>query len=317
MYPYGTSGGFGQMLDPATHPVGSPVFAVRPPYAHLMQPVPQPAVGPVDQIFNQPPGPPSNIGALLQGMSMPQPTAPAPTPAPAPQAAPMPMPGEEGPFISVAQASGEQSGGGWWDKLMGDDKFRQALLRTGLQMMQPVQPGQSPLGAGAAAISGGADYLQQLKNLEKKQNLEERHTAAQERTAAASEMSAQAAQTKAAETDSEKALREAQAKEAAAKANLYDRSGGRNQNKLPATREDFLKQASLKAFSEFSTAEDIMNVMQAAEIAANRIYGAAADKTPAGSVAAGLPPEKERVVGKVYELPTGKFKWTGTGWKKQ
>lgn len=51
---------------------------------------------------------------------------------------------------------------GWMElisKLHTDPELRMATIRTGLQLVQPVAPGQTPLGHTGQAIMGGIDYL--------------------------------------------------------------------------------------------------------------------------------------------------------------
>src|SRR4030067_534349 len=80
----------------------------------------------------------------------------APTLAPAPVAAPAPAKGLEGLKA------------GWFDFLKGvreNPEQQQAFLRMGLQLLQPVQPGQTTAGHVSQAALQGMDYLTQVKAL--------------------------------------------------------------------------------------------------------------------------------------------------------
>lgn len=322
-------GGVGGMAQPQLPPQMTPQ-GLPPPQGVMPQMPPnidmpgvmvggQPVAGPIASTLPQPPIVPQagepDLGQLLAGMMKPGATQPDVSATPTDTAM---SAQSSGPPNAVSAASPPAATPSLWDKLMSDDNFRAALMRTGLQMMQPIQPGQTPLGHSANAITGGLDYLQSARARQKQDELAKQKLGLETRQVGAQETTAAATATRAQETPSERDLRSAQAAEAKARAALYERSTGRGQaTKLPATREDFLKQASLKAFSEFSTPEDIMNVMQAAEIAADRIYGAAGAKASASASAGEVPPAAQRVVGHVYKTPKGDLRWTGTGWLPQ
>ena len=65
---------------------------------------------------------------------------------------------------------------GWLDvitKLLSDPTTGDAIMRIGLQMMQPVPVGQTPLGHAAGAVLGGMDYTERRRAGDKKETREE------------------------------------------------------------------------------------------------------------------------------------------------
>jgi len=102
----------------------------------------------------------------------------APTLAPAPVAAPAPAKGLEGLKA------------GWFDFLKGvreNPEQQQAFLRMGLQLLQPVQPGQTTAGHVSQAALQGMDYLTQAKALQTQREREKATAGLEERKVVAME----------------------------------------------------------------------------------------------------------------------------------
>lgn len=273
----------------------------------------QPVAGPPSQMALGTPPPQGSIGQMLANMGTPgMPTPEAASPgmsSPAGAAPPAAVKAD-----SEAPAPPPNVDPSLWDKLMGDPDMRKTLLKVGLQMMQPIQPGQTPLGAGAAAVSGGVDYLSKIKEQRRVGGLEERKVAAGEVTAEAHKTAASREK----ETESDKAVKASQAREHGARAGLYERSAGRNAEKLPKTRAEFMQQANLliaKSLPNFISAEDIVGAREQVKQMADELYGpqeGVADKKiqPAPQDPA------QRMKGTVYKTPKGDLLWTGTGWQQ-
>lgn len=90
-----------------------------------------------------------------------QPSTPAPTTKPAPGAGGVPSAGA--PAADRTSSSAVRS----WSDFLGDPKTRAALLQFGVQMLQPVGPGQSLMGAVGEAVGAGgaaADRYQASQN---------------------------------------------------------------------------------------------------------------------------------------------------------
>lgn len=107
----------------------------------------------------------TQMGPMMMppAQGMPQPMMP-----PA-QSVPMPMPGVGAPPPAPAMSP--------WQRLAAafqDPANQLGLLQTGLQLMQPVQPGQSTAGHVAQAIGSGVTATGQVKEKNRKAKLEER-----------------------------------------------------------------------------------------------------------------------------------------------
>lgn len=61
--------------------------------------------------------------------------------------------------------------------LKNDPNLQMAMLQTGLQMMQPGQPGQTPIGNIAGAVQGGVSTLDMLRQRDSQQQIEARDRA--------------------------------------------------------------------------------------------------------------------------------------------
>lgn len=117
--------------------------------------------------------------------------------------------------------------------------MKMTLMRMGLQMMQPIQPGQSTVGHIAQAGLGGIDYLEAKRRVRgaetlatKKSDLESRQTKAAERTVDIAERKDREL------TPAQRKKAEAEAKEAESRAGLYDRSTGRGNAGKFKTKQD-------------------------------------------------------------------------------
>ncbi len=149
-------------------------------------PVPQPQAGPVPQMpLPQPPGAPQPQAVNPQ---MPQLSAGAPPMAPTavpgmqpPGVPPAPpaagvgnamgnsLPPELAPGPPTSPAEAAQRRAGWTslvDQLKTNPKLQMALMRVGTQLIQPVQPGQTPLGHFGQAVAGSMDYLSAMQKAE-------------------------------------------------------------------------------------------------------------------------------------------------------
>src|SRR4030067_1121217 len=110
------------------------------------------------------------LAAQPGGVGIPGIAAPAPVSATAP--APAPAKGLEGLKA------------GWFDFLKGireNPEQQQAFLRMGLQLLQPVQPGQTTAGHVSQAALQGMDYLTQAKALQTQREREKATAGLEER----------------------------------------------------------------------------------------------------------------------------------------
>jgi hypothetical protein len=207
-------------------------------------------------------------------------------------------------------------------KMFSDPQTGDMLMRIGLQMMQPMKPGQTPGGHTAAAITGGLDY--------------------KEKRVAGDTESAR----KGAESTSKIALEKAHA-------NYYNRAakdGGRgggtaaevqkvNQIAAALRQKDPERYAAMPG-QDILDARELLDAYKREQIAAGILKGTALPGVDIGETtdaaitqqkkirestaaslggtkapaASGIPAPADRKVGQVYDTPKGKMKWTGTGW---
>ena len=199
---------------------------------------------------------------------------------------------------------------------------KMALLRIGLGLLQPVQPGQSPMGHISQQAMGGLDYLTQMKLMGQKQKVQEKEMSLKERGVSAQEKTAagvEAERTRPSRTAHERA----QAKEAEARAGYWERSAERGAaSKTAATREEFVKQQTSNLMKGVIAGTVYMDELPAykaeIETAANEQYGPLAlgkgEKAPTalppgvppGSRLLGVSAEKDSEGRKVYLTPEGK-----------
>lgn len=82
---------------------------------------------------------------------------------------------------------GAQQPGSMWQQFASDPANMLGLLNFGLQMLQPVQPGQSSIGHAAQAIGQGVTTIGQQKERTRRQGMKEKQLGLQERRVAADE----------------------------------------------------------------------------------------------------------------------------------